>query len=701
MDVLRTLWDDFWSGESRTDKLRRQFRGLPPFKSSDVDDISVASFESGDEEVSNDREASDLVLVNNSIYKPLNREARQIRILKVAAATDTGEDIYCTLEFATLYDKPQSNPIYEALSYAWGNRREKRMIFVNGVPFAITRNLDVVLRYLRSRSHDRTLWIDAICIDQSNLSEKSHQVAFMRQIYSCASQVLVWLGESDRDTRKAMLFLQRMSEVQFPKRGRIDHFMPGLEKLFAKPWWSRMWVFQEVVTASKPPLVGCGRYWVDWRAFENAMYSLSFESLGSKRDIFCTKSTEFSLFAAMPKGWSSESERKGWPPSLKAFLLFTCHREAHIPHDKIIALLGLMPNNMTANLVPDYNQPYRFTFQDATVHILQTARSLNFLVEAMSEHKHNVPSWCVDFSRADWNNYTRKLAWSPTEEESGSSGKLPKSTIHHHRDQGTLGVSGLVVGQIKYFTKLSANPDAMQLWDFFQISERSLSDEQTATMSEIFERFVALVAKFTTNAKTFLERRLGTSKAQSRLASGEVWKAINKDVTFLDLLYVQTWKDSDKYQRITKLITKNLTFKQGYSLISDYAILDGFCQMYHSAYGDIAAQEWGASKPLLPDSPEIKEWVKRSLLKITIRAGDHSLIATDTGYLGLAPTAVKGVIEDDILVIIHGCNLPAIIRPGDRDYQLVTFAHVSDMMKGERVVNIRQAIQDSQRLLLY
>lgn len=55
------------------------------------------------------------------------------------------------------------------------------------------------LRYLRETDSRRILWVDAICINQKDFNERGHQVGIMRDIYSKAPQVLIWLGEASTD----------------------------------------------------------------------------------------------------------------------------------------------------------------------------------------------------------------------------------------------------------------------------------------------------------------------------------------------------------------------------------------------------------------------------------------------------------------------------------------------------------------------
>ncbi|KAF2733188.1 HET-domain-containing protein, partial [Polyplosphaeria fusca] len=83
---------------------------------------------------------------------------------------------------------------YEALSYVWGQVNNSSIIHVNDWEMLITENLEVALRSLRLEHEPRLLWIDAICINQSSVTEKTSQVAKMGDIYKAAKRVLVFLG---------------------------------------------------------------------------------------------------------------------------------------------------------------------------------------------------------------------------------------------------------------------------------------------------------------------------------------------------------------------------------------------------------------------------------------------------------------------------------------------------------------------------
>jgi hypothetical protein len=92
-----------------------------------------------------------------------------------------------------------SGPKFSALSYVWGSTEPTQMELLNisspsgELPLKITKNCARALRHIRHPTEIRTLWVDAVCIDQTSDEEKSVQVAMMASIYHQATQVLTWL----------------------------------------------------------------------------------------------------------------------------------------------------------------------------------------------------------------------------------------------------------------------------------------------------------------------------------------------------------------------------------------------------------------------------------------------------------------------------------------------------------------------------
>lgn len=101
------------------------------------------------------------------IYQPITAD-KDIRLVTLKAGT-RDKEICCTLRHVSLTAKPD----YEALSYTWGDDQSKRAISVDGVMIKPMKNLFDALQHLRCVTQDRDLWVDAICINQTDDNEKA------------------------------------------------------------------------------------------------------------------------------------------------------------------------------------------------------------------------------------------------------------------------------------------------------------------------------------------------------------------------------------------------------------------------------------------------------------------------------------------------------------------------------------------------
>jgi len=144
-----------------------------------------------------------------SIYHstPLSHERRTIRLLQVHSDKDLSKAVSCDL---SVIDLDADHAPFATLSYVWNiDTEEKRdIILCGGQALSLTRNGHDALRYLRERLGPFTIWIDAICIDQTNHEEKLNQVRLMGSIYSKASIVYVWMGIGGNASNRALNFIE-------------------------------------------------------------------------------------------------------------------------------------------------------------------------------------------------------------------------------------------------------------------------------------------------------------------------------------------------------------------------------------------------------------------------------------------------------------------------------------------------------------
>jgi len=100
------------------------------------------------------------------------------------------------------------------------------------------------------------MWIDAVCIDQSNISERSHQVMLIREIYTNAETVDIWLGSDAALGGEIVEFLEMAGRDIDPKQRLLSSLETNAEVnkdlwkaillLFKREYWKRVWIIQEV-----------------------------------------------------------------------------------------------------------------------------------------------------------------------------------------------------------------------------------------------------------------------------------------------------------------------------------------------------------------------------------------------------------------------------------------------------------------------
>jgi hypothetical protein len=255
-----------------------------------------------------------------------------IRLVKIVSSSkDTlfePVNVHCRIEHFHL----DAVPTYKALSYEWGKSEgseqlvaEKErdtpddgpsIILVEGAILECTRNLRNFFRFARvvtgslyANVTDCWLWIDQICINQTDLSERTHQVAQMAEIFSGASEVLVWLGdgtEEDECSQQGFVAQQAESQpstcrepdktdvgswnvaqdlgdgVNAPTNPSSTRMDDALCVLTMRPYWLRLWIIQEVILARSITIIFRDKQ-VSWDAMMNATRRLREPSKRTQR----------------------------------------------------------------------------------------------------------------------------------------------------------------------------------------------------------------------------------------------------------------------------------------------------------------------------------------------------------------------------------------------------------------------------------
>lgn len=165
-----------------------------------------------------------------------------IRLLRLMPHKDKNACIQCQLIDYPLQELGEVTHLYEALSYVWGDPENPRSISIDKQSLPVTANLHAALLRLRDRLIVRIIWVDAICINQGDVTEKGKQVRYMAEIYSKASRVIVWLGEAENDSDQALEEIRLAADETSTEPLVNEPTKQAILALLQRPWFERIWV---------------------------------------------------------------------------------------------------------------------------------------------------------------------------------------------------------------------------------------------------------------------------------------------------------------------------------------------------------------------------------------------------------------------------------------------------------------------------
>jgi hypothetical protein len=376
------------------------------------------------------------------IYTKIGKS--QLRILELLPG-DPGEPVAVKLQLAELSGNTAVRPntkrqiAYEAVSYCWGKADSFYVVSCDGISFPVRKNLYMGLQRLRAQNEPRTLWIDALCINQTDLDERSNQVGKMLHIFSHAENVLAWLGEA----RESSAFLLRCIAEASKQSSGIDElqlcpqhealYKDGVHDLQVRPWYQRTWIKQEAWVARKLDVV-CGNQQVSWSAFTHAADRID----GRVNEAFRNFRPLLVDLEATEHG---RNWRQGFQFELADALHLTAGSRCSDPRDHVYGVLGMTKVQTISaedsaasepeepSLIVDYRRTASQVYQDIILYAVQESNSIKILSELKDSRGSRtvglntnlvfggfvngevLPSWCPNFSMSKVQ--PKKQSWNP------------------------------------------------------------------------------------------------------------------------------------------------------------------------------------------------------------------------------------------------------------------------------------------------
>ncbi|KAL7624188.1 hypothetical protein AAE478_005746 [Parahypoxylon ruwenzoriense] len=332
---------------------------------------------------------------------------------------------------------------YEATSYTWGSPIDPQCMTCNGLNVVIQRNAFEMLNDLRLPDQPRTVWIDAICIDQSNIEERAWQVSFMHYIYRRAKRVLVWLGKPDVYSFRAMAYAAELNVAKILDESRDNSgfatlswdiyirksyfFEPedgaeessqhqtlgiALVKFINRPWFNRVWIQQEAALCRDTQMI-CGPQEVGWDNIYALAWMLLPRSIGLHPDYISEDlngtlnniSAVENIQRRRKRQFGDFYRTRGtliYLPLITS-LIFSSRYGATDPRDKLYSL-QYFAEDASEWFEVDYSIPWQILYIDVARRFLQQG-ILGFLKNAgRARQKPDgvLPSWAPDFRDGNW-----------------------------------------------------------------------------------------------------------------------------------------------------------------------------------------------------------------------------------------------------------------------------------------------------------
>ncbi|KAI1848739.1 hypothetical protein JX266_005598 [Neoarthrinium moseri] len=345
------------------------------------------------------------------------QKANHIRVaILLPGAFD--DPIKCTLEHVDLL--PNSD--YEAVSYCWGDATVTKPILVNDRIYPVTVNLFTALKYLRKEDIARRLWVDSICINQTDLDERNREIRKMRDIYSYANQLLIWLGDYTPMTKEDVslvfdfvraMFIYKQDDakakwVDYMGLEAMWHWQGKLERfLESRSWLWRAWILQEVAARPMPeiiepdvtPRVICGVYELPWCYFSILhLFWQSDTDVKFRLRLHAPGNTLSRINGVARLHQYILQHDRPLADQIACYLGLTAGTfNATDERDSIYALTGLFQSEqIPTQLLPDYRKPMSQILIDYATYLLKDPELID-ITQYNSGTCVGLPSWVPDW----------------------------------------------------------------------------------------------------------------------------------------------------------------------------------------------------------------------------------------------------------------------------------------------------------------
>ena len=677
--------------------------------------------------------------VAHGVYKPVGQD--EFRVLVLKKAPNDYEPLIGYLHRDRLSDAVD----YAALSYNWGSplKLDNNIYLLpeENTPLDKSFSLRIRNNLFCRKDKDIKIWVDALCINQDDPSEKTDQLSKVAQIYSLARRVCIWLGENDNhnESHRAMDFIPQLVDMVSLDSDTTDEQQAeqwaALSYLIRDPWFSRRWIVQEISHA-RYATVHCGKRVVHWNTLVDAI-SILVSHEDSIRALFKPSKWRFGHNTLGEIQYSSanilvnvisnlfpmtEDGSHGKPLKSLEYLVTTLQTfDASDPRDIIYALVYLardtadhrvqLGRHDTGSPSPDgkpklavnYHKEPVEVYMDFTRFCTESTGSLDIICRPWAKPiGEPLPSWIpslenAEFGRPDSENRGRKNGQSllgPVDQPVYCASGASKAHAVFE-DGRLLKAKGISLGTITSVSLRSTS--GMVFRESLELGGWNGNEQKPRTVPDRIWR--TLIADRDLNKQRpplwYQRACMRSLEIADTFSNGDLnTTQLSNDLSFL--------RD---YLRRVRDVTWNRCF------FNAETSLHGILRPFHAETEDdspAGIEPSGGEEPTevgntpTPKANEQEAVADKASQQNTTKISDKTQSEripnqstkppqTRQSLYGLCPPHTQ---QGDYVCILFGCSVPVVLRPfntaGRDKFELVGEAYVHGKMNGEAVADLEE-----------
>lgn len=687
-------------------------------------------------------------------YIPLREDLGEIRVVTILPAS-ADRLVHCTIDVVSLTDRKKSHQNHEAtevptpsqyrftwgdyacLSYTWGDPTKTATVIANGCEIQVPTNLESCLQAMQKRlmfGARFKVWIDAICINQKDVAERGRQIGKMRELYSVAWSVVIWLGMETSDSGKAIDLLANLSRY-FDHGNEAERNIPNLNleiqklraflkkdpeylgkgrwvalrEFLSRPYWDRLWIIQEVLISGMKTVL-CGSRSINWDilckgigTIHQSLFVMKNELLEHDQKVcgrvYAQPWDTKNLHRVLKDLWllgkelnrdkvdiylpSKRADNSSRSPFHRKTL--DIHRLLEISNqslasdvrDKFYGLLAIAEPQFARMIKPSYDKEAGAVFNVVAKTHIQTYTSLEILRDANPWGGNNSASWAPD-----WNWGGRYRFWMHIIPYRACGNIGP--TVQFSDPLQILTCRGVIVDKIdgigpRHRDTREGASHASELWEF---TKDTMVQPQATSSREI----------------NLDQLRSDLCCALTRKRS---WEVPNNESTWhLTLLNLPAEEDA----ALEEFAKRGPAWV---SLASERSYYQRW-SLWRKAHADFMICGHRLDNFFTGHIPENGLHDDHSAAYNAARGSSQAqrLVVTEKGRIGWVPDNSVGDAEDqvkrgDLFCVVFGCSTPIVIRPHLDGFIVLGEGYLQGMMEGEVLQMVEDGELCAQSLMMY